>query len=291
MSKCLVLTGGSLRGICAHTGFLKAAKELGHEFDAVIGTSAGAIVGGFYALGKSPEEIHNIIAGISKDNYIDPDYRNLVIAMNPFSFFKGWTGLLRGDAFYNWLKFHTDSSLMYNTQKFLGITVTNISRSCAQTITSIDNDNLLADWMRASSSIPFVFRAHNVLNYDTGEREYYVDGGAVNNIPLDEAIKIYPNASKYYVVTALNATKHDKLPPASNSFLDARITPIRILERVIGAVGRELHTQNFYRAGHPVEVFQLDPGSIHLDEPHKINDAVEKARLHAIELLTQEKHV
>lgn len=52
----LVLSGGGAKGI-AHVGVIKALEENGIPIDYVAGTSMGAIVGGFYACGYSPEKM------------------------------------------------------------------------------------------------------------------------------------------------------------------------------------------------------------------------------------------
>jgi len=52
----IVLSGGGSKGI-AQAGALQFLSEKGIEACCVAGTSAGAIVGGLYAFGKSPEEI------------------------------------------------------------------------------------------------------------------------------------------------------------------------------------------------------------------------------------------
>ncbi|MBX7094222.1 MAG: patatin-like phospholipase family protein [Flavobacteriales bacterium] len=52
----LVLSGGGATGM-AHIGVLKALEEYGIPVDYITGTSAGALVGGMYAAGYSPEEI------------------------------------------------------------------------------------------------------------------------------------------------------------------------------------------------------------------------------------------
>lgn len=52
----LVLSGGGARGV-AHIGVLKALEELRVPIDYIAGTSMGAVVGGLYASGMSPEEI------------------------------------------------------------------------------------------------------------------------------------------------------------------------------------------------------------------------------------------
>src|SRR6185503_10631675 len=52
----LVLSGGGALGV-AHVGVLKALEELHIPVDYIAGTSMGAVVGGLYASGMSPEEI------------------------------------------------------------------------------------------------------------------------------------------------------------------------------------------------------------------------------------------
>ena len=52
----LVLSGGGARGI-AHIGVLRTLERLRVPVDFVVGTSMGAVVGGAYAAGRSPEEL------------------------------------------------------------------------------------------------------------------------------------------------------------------------------------------------------------------------------------------
>lgn len=56
----LVLSGGGATGL-AHIGVLKALEEHGVKIDYITGTSAGALVGGMYAAGFSPEEIEALV--------------------------------------------------------------------------------------------------------------------------------------------------------------------------------------------------------------------------------------
>jgi NTE family protein len=51
----IVLSGGGIRGI-AHLGVLKALINAGIKITHISGTSAGSIVGAFYASGIDPEE-------------------------------------------------------------------------------------------------------------------------------------------------------------------------------------------------------------------------------------------
>lgn len=56
----VVLSGGGAKGV-AHVGVLKALEEKGIAIDYITGTSIGAMVGGMYAAGYSPDEILDLM--------------------------------------------------------------------------------------------------------------------------------------------------------------------------------------------------------------------------------------
>ena len=56
----LVLSGGGAKGI-AHIGIIKALEENNVPIDYVAGTSMGAIVGAWYAMGYTPDDMLNLI--------------------------------------------------------------------------------------------------------------------------------------------------------------------------------------------------------------------------------------
>ena len=62
----LVLTGGGARG-AAHVGVIQALEESHIPIDFVVGTSVGALVGGYYASGWTPQAMKAVAqhAGIS----------------------------------------------------------------------------------------------------------------------------------------------------------------------------------------------------------------------------------
>ena len=74
----LVLSGGGAKGL-AHIGVLKSLEENGIPIDYVAGTSMGAIVGGLYAAGYSPDEIEQIFYSSNFEDWtarkIDDKYR------------------------------------------------------------------------------------------------------------------------------------------------------------------------------------------------------------------------
>ena len=55
----LVLSGGGAKGL-AHIGVLKIIEEAGVHIDYIGGTSMGAIIGGLYAAGYTPQQLDSI---------------------------------------------------------------------------------------------------------------------------------------------------------------------------------------------------------------------------------------
>src|SRR5689334_7433948 len=64
----LVLGGGGMRGM-AHVGVLRALRTLGIQYDAIVGTSIGALVGAMAAGGYSIEKIESLVAKVQKEDY------------------------------------------------------------------------------------------------------------------------------------------------------------------------------------------------------------------------------
>jgi NTE family protein len=58
-----VLSGGGVKGI-AHLSLLQALEELGIKPTVISGVSAGAVIGAFYAVGYTPQQI----LGMAKDH-------------------------------------------------------------------------------------------------------------------------------------------------------------------------------------------------------------------------------
>src|SRR5436190_1245415 len=56
----LVLSGGGASGMC-HVGVIKALEENGIHIDYICGTSVGAVIGAYYAVGYTPKEIESFV--------------------------------------------------------------------------------------------------------------------------------------------------------------------------------------------------------------------------------------
>lgn len=159
MTYAIVLSGGGARGI-AHLGVLKALDECNIKLDAISGTSAGAIIGAFYASGYSPIEILDII---TKTKF----FRLLRPALST-------SGLLQidslGQMFHEYL---TDS--FESLQIPLTINATNLDDGK----TTYFYKGELVRPMLAASCIPAIFKPIKI------DHSRFVDGGMLNNLPVE----------------------------------------------------------------------------------------------------------
>ncbi len=76
----VVLSGGGSRGL-AHIGTLRALEEAGLRPSFIAGVSAGAVIGGLYAAGYTPDELEELVSTIDwRDLFTDsPERTNLFI--------------------------------------------------------------------------------------------------------------------------------------------------------------------------------------------------------------------
>lgn len=161
----LVLSGGAVRGF-AHLGAIKALHDNGIEPEVISGTSAGAIVGVFYADGFSPDEIFHIFS--EKKLF---EYMKLIFKRN---------GLLDISKLKTVLSSHLHAKTFDQLQKELYVTVTNFESGKAEYL----NQGKLAESVIGSSSIPVLFKP---LKYNN---KIYVDGGLTDNMPLTPIIDL-----------------------------------------------------------------------------------------------------
>lgn len=208
----LVLSGGGAKS-AAQIGFLKYLEEIGIPIDYVTGTSMGAIVGGFYALGYNATELEDIIKGMDWNQYMSNatlrdrlssqcrNEKNAFLLTIPFNIKKDKVSTLQGDlsnAIVNQSFISSlPSSLIDGTkitnilnsysvgyQDSISFNDLPISYACVVTDYKTGEEVVLNSgslpWaMRASMSIPGLFspvRINGML---------LVDGGLSNIIPAD----------------------------------------------------------------------------------------------------------
>ena len=265
MRVCYVLTGGSLRGIVAQTAALEVLEACGLEFQdvcGVVGTSAGSLSGSFYASGMEPSEMAKTFGSMTKADYIDPSWFKIIGSILLMG--RGMTGIFEGKRLLSWLKKNLPVVNIENTPIPLAINVTNISKEKPEILTS----GPIAESVRASTAIPFIFKPQRIGN------SYYVDGGAVNNIPIDEAVRLHPEADAFIVITTIGVRETED--PEDHSWLNKPFAPLYILGRALHAISRELYKDNLNAAGKKVAILTVDPGPIDLQEVEKFGEAYRK---------------
>jgi NTE family protein len=160
----LVLSGGGARGI-AHIGVIEELEKQGFEIHSIIGTSMGALVGGVYALGKMEEY---------KDWLYSLD-RMKVFALVDFTLSS--QGLVKGDKVLNKMKeFIPDAKI-----EELKIHYAAVAADIVNKKEVVFTKGSVFKAIRASMAIPTVFTPVKTKN------GLLVDGGVINNIPLNHA--------------------------------------------------------------------------------------------------------
>ncbi len=158
----LVLSGGGARGI-AHIGAIEELEKQGYEITSIAGTSMGSVVGGAYAMGKMDE---------FKEWMLSIDRRK-AFSLVDFTFSK--QGLVEGDKVFNAMKeFIPDTDI-----KDLRIPYAAVAVDLNKMEEVVFRSGSLYEAMRASVAIPTVLKP-----VEKGDA-LLVDGGVMNNIPVD----------------------------------------------------------------------------------------------------------
>ena len=159
----IALSGGGTRGI-GHLGVLKALDEMGVKIDRISGTSAGAMIGAYYASGYSPEEILKIVKETTLFGY-----KNFLI---------GKAGLFDMKTF----KEAFDKTLKCERIEQLPIPVTVVATDIVKGEVRYFTEGPLAMALMASSCVPLVFQPVAF------ENTFYLDGGVLNNFPVEPLV-------------------------------------------------------------------------------------------------------
>lgn len=155
----LALGGWGARGL-AHIGVIKRMEELWVSPMAISGTSMGAVIGALFAIGKTSDDMENIIATISWLKLIDIDMSKWVLKWVKIEAFL--------DTIFEWKTFA-------DTLIPISIIATNIDTGEQMIFTEWS----LSKAVRASISLPWVFVPRKI------DKHEYVDGGLTGNLPIE----------------------------------------------------------------------------------------------------------
>ena len=159
----LVLGGGSARGF-AHIGVLKALDEAGYRADVITGTSAGALVGVFYAAGYRPWQMEEVALKVR-----DIEVADMSSASK--------RGMFAGEALQKLVNEYVRHKPIEQLAKPFGAVATQLANGEPVLLRS-GNAGLA---VRASCSIPGVFVPAKVNGQEL------VDGGLVSPLPVRQA--------------------------------------------------------------------------------------------------------
>ncbi|MFT3669649.1 MAG: patatin-like phospholipase family protein [Pseudoxanthomonas sp.] len=196
---CLVLGGGGARG-AAHIGVLKVLERERVQIDCIVGTSMGAIVGGLYASGYNADEIQAVLDGIDwADVLRDKPPRNersmrrkeddlrllggveVGVSRGKIAFPRG---LIQGQKLEMLLRRLLLPTSRVENYDDLPIPFRAIATDIVNGDKVVFGSGDLALAIRASMSVPGVFAPVRA------DGRLLVDGGVVDNVPIDEARKL-----------------------------------------------------------------------------------------------------
>lgn len=164
----IVFAGGGAKCF-AHIGVMRAIQEAGIPIDIVGGTSAGAIVAGYVAL------------GIPNDDLVRMN-RELFLGFQDYTL--PMTSLMRGKRFSERLQHSFGTYDIADLWLRFFCVSTNVT--AAKTV--VHHDGALYDAIRASASLPAIFPPK--LN---AQGDVLVDGAVFNNFPTDVMQQFNPN--------------------------------------------------------------------------------------------------
>jgi NTE family protein len=194
----VVLSGGGAKGF-AHIGVLKVLEEEGIPIDIIVGTSMGSLVGGLYSVGYSANELEKICTDqnwqtlifddlprqyLSKTDRVLQQRYLFGLQVNEEKKISLPQGVIKGQNALNLLCGLTGSVPHDIDFSKLPISYACVAANLETGKEVVLNKGFLPTAMFASMAVPGVFQSP--------EREglILIDGGVVNNFPVDVAKKM-----------------------------------------------------------------------------------------------------
>jgi NTE family protein len=204
----LVLSGGGVKGV-GLVGAAVAIMEAGYSVKRISGVSAGSLVGSILAAAAngdqlSCDELRELALTLPYPKFRDAAAH--VPLLGPTLGLLRETGMYRGDFAHDWIRGQLkdlgvttfgdmaldDKQIPEERRYRLAVTVTDVTTGQLvrlpwdyRRVYGLDPDEqLVADAVRASMSIPFYFRPVTLTSAD-GITSALVDGGVLSNFPID----------------------------------------------------------------------------------------------------------
>ncbi len=267
----LALSGGGARGL-AHVGVLKVLEEMRIPMACVTGTSMGAIVGGTFAAGRTPEEMEKIVVAANwNDIFRDAPPRKEIAVRRKFddykTLFKPEFGV-------------KDGGLLLPKGVIAGVSIESFFRELATPAFGIGDFNKLpipframatdietgdsvvldhgslSQAMRASMSVPGAIAPVEI------DGRLLVDGGIANNLPIDEARRLCGE-----VIIAVNIST----PPLKR---DEITSALSVTAQLINFLGKQTVDQQIKSLGSNDVLIAPDLGDISAGSFEHSKDAI-----------------
>jgi NTE family protein len=165
----LALGVGVGYGFC-HIGVLRVFEEENIPIDIITGSSVGALIASLWAIGKSSHEIMEITKEFREPKHI----WGLVDLTFPFS------GFIKGNKLYQFLKKHIGDKTFYDTKIPLRIVASDVKQKEPR----VFEKGLIIDAIMASCAMPGVFTPFKIKG------EMLFDGGIISPLPTEILLKM-----------------------------------------------------------------------------------------------------
>jgi NTE family protein len=245
----LVLSGGGAKGL-AHVGVLRQLEKNRIPIDYIVGTSMGAVIGGMYAAGYSPDEIEQIVLSSDFQNWTSgkplesKTYNFLTSEPSP-------SALRLGIAIDSTLQARVSTNLVNDLNLNLALARLLAPASASS---GYDFDKLfvpfrcmasevftrqvveqksgsLSDAIRNSMSFPLAFRP--IRNLDG---KYYYDGAVYDNFPTNTMKKTF--APDIIIGVNVGDVAFKKYPKNDDALLGSTVAFLGTSVADTGSVGR-----------------------------------------------------
>lgn len=207
-----------MRGM-AHIGVLRAMRKLGLRYDAVVGTSIGALIGAMAAGGTPEDDLEGLLVGLEKEDYF---------RLNTAKFlFKG----VRTPSMYRGTTFRASLGRILKNRSFDDLAVPFFCNAvCLESGGSIFfgsrglRDVPLVDAVYASCALPAVFEP---LEW---KGRHLIDGGITEAVPLRFAKLLHP---KRIIAVDLTVKATQRFPEFKGHAVGTLLRSFDIVEDVL----------------------------------------------------------
>lgn len=239
----IALSGGGIRGI-AHAGVLKALEDNGIKIDIIGGTSSGSMIAMLYASGYSPYHIYRLFKKYSKD----------IVEINTKPIIKNYMlnkritlkGLKTGNSVERVFNEVINKQGIYNMKDIkMPVVVPTVDLMDCKEYIFTNNPPQKEDKYITDISVGKAIRASSSFSAVFSPCEYkehaFIDGGALDNIPVEEVKK---QGADVVIGVKFNS---DEITPDSN-IMDMTMKTIDIM-------GTKISEENLQQADFVLNVY------------------------------------